>query len=101
MKKRTVATIAGVAGAVGLAMMNEDNRTKVKTTYHKLLNKLLGKKEYSTLVQAGIPDQVEREDRAQLENAKMVSEGSTFGVNYFNKQVEEEKAEMKRKNASS
>lgn len=33
---------------------------------------------------AGVPDQVDRDDLAQFENAKMVSEGSQFGVQYYN-----------------
>ncbi|MFD2208697.1 hypothetical protein ACFSMW_03150 [Virgibacillus halophilus] len=33
---------------------------------------------------AGVPDQVDQKDIAQLENAKMVSEGSQFGVQYYN-----------------
>lgn len=40
--------------------------------------------EPSNIEQAGIPDQVEEDDLEQLENAKMVSEGSQFGVKYYN-----------------
>ena len=40
---------------------------------------------------AGVPDQLEKEkqDLAQLENAKMVSEGSQFGVKYYNEVQED------------
>ncbi|SET29496.1 hypothetical protein SAMN05216389_108107 [Oceanobacillus limi] len=38
----------------------------------------------STLYNAGIPDQISSENEAQLDNAKMVSEGSQYGVQYFN-----------------
>lgn len=50
-----------------------------------------------TLRQAGKPDQIENEDLAQLENAKMVSEGSQFGVQYYNKTAKEEKAAYENK----
>lgn len=38
----------------------------------------------TTFENAGIPDQAANKDLAQLENAKMVSEGSQFGVQYYN-----------------
>lgn len=44
----------------------------------------------SPLVHAGIPDQVDRLEQDQLENAKMVSEGSQFGVQYFNEVIDEQ-----------
>lgn len=34
---------------------------------------------------AGAPDQMEQTEIDDLENSKMVSEGSQFGVQYFNK----------------
>ncbi|HAM82117.1 hypothetical protein [Ornithinibacillus bavariensis] len=37
-----------------------------------------------TLLHAGKPDQVDDLELEQLENAKMVSEGSQFGVQYYN-----------------
>lgn len=37
-----------------------------------------------TFKKAGAPDQMEGTDLAHLENSKMVSEGSQFGVQYFN-----------------
>lgn len=43
---------------------------------------------------AGVPDQLEKEDLEQLENAKMVSEGSQFGVKYYN-EVKEDEASYK------
>lgn len=44
---------------------------------------------------AGVPDQLdeEKENLEQLENAKMVSEGSQFGVKYYN-EAKEEKEEL-------
>lgn len=44
-------------------------------------------KQADTLQYAGIPDQVESTDDVQLQNAKMVSEGSQFGVQYYNETV--------------
>lgn len=38
-----------------------------------------------TFIKAGAPDQMEETEIADLENNKMVSEGSQFGVQYFNK----------------
>ncbi|WP_368654693.1 hypothetical protein AB4Y30_06595 [Ornithinibacillus sp. 4-3] len=93
MKKSIIAFGAGTAGLVGLLLTKQENRKKVRKTYHMIVNKIRGIQEYPTVVQAGIPDQVDREDIAQLENAKMVSEGSQYGVNYYNRQVQEEKAE--------
>jgi len=37
-----------------------------------------------TFSMAGAPDQVEQTELDDLENSKMVSEGSQFGVQYFN-----------------
>jgi len=47
--------------------------------------------ETDNLKLAGVPDQLEKEkqDLAQLENAKMVSEGSQFGVKYYNEVQED------------
>lgn len=50
------------------------------------------KSEESTLrvfENAGMPDQSADNELDQLENAKMVSEGSQFGVQYYNEKVEE------------
>lgn len=38
-----------------------------------------------TLSKAGAPDQLKQTEIDDLENSKMVSEGSQFGVQYFNK----------------
>lgn len=48
----------------------------------------------SSFERAGRPDQIPRQDAkdiAELENAKMVSEGSQFGVQYYNKTSKEER----------
>lgn len=38
-----------------------------------------------TFSKAGAPDQMEQTEMDDFENSKMVSEGSQFGVQYFNK----------------
>lgn len=40
-----------------------------------------------TFAKAGAPDQMDHMDLAHLENNKMVSEGSQFGVQYFNEMM--------------
>lgn len=47
-----------------------------------------------TLLHAGIPDQLDEDDKDQLENAKMVSEGSQFGVQYYNEALTDEMKEL-------
>lgn len=47
-----------------------------------------------TLMNAGVPDQVDELEADQLENSKMVSEGSQFGVQYFNRTVGELNEEL-------
>lgn len=76
MKKRYIIT-AGVAGALGATvagryLKNRNENEKINTTFED----------------AGIPDQTSSMDLAQFENAKMVSEGSQFGVNYYNEMKE-------------
>ncbi|MGM8364265.1 hypothetical protein ACLIBG_02165 [Virgibacillus sp. W0181] len=72
MKKRHIASIGAVSVAAGLWLKNKRKNNNKR----------------STLEQAGKPDQIESEDHAQLENAKMVSEGSQFGVQYYNEAKE-------------
>src|SRR5699024_8460765 len=42
-----------------------------------------------TLMNAGLPDQVDELEADQLENSKMVSEGAQFGVQYYNQTLDE------------
>ncbi|RYG74041.1 hypothetical protein EU245_04010 [Lentibacillus lipolyticus] len=83
MKKRYIASAAGAIG-VGVAtyLLSQRNGKSDNSDKDGSLE--------STLMDAGIPDQVEVRDTAQLENAKMVSEGSQFGVDYYNKVKESE-----------
>ncbi|HLS09210.1 hypothetical protein [Lentibacillus sp.] len=96
MKKRYIVSVAGAVGAgiTGYLLKNQDSRNKLKTKVKKGTDKLwnISREEQtdSTLEDAGVPDQAATNDPAQLENAKMVSEGSQFGVEYYN-QVKEVK----------
>ncbi len=49
--------------------------------YQKMRN---NEEAMDTLHYAGIPDQVGTNEIDDIENAKMVSEGSQFGVQYYN-----------------
>lgn len=42
-----------------------------------------------TFTNAGKPDEVDSLERDQMENAKMVSEGSQFGVQYYSNMKED------------
>ncbi|TFJ94524.1 hypothetical protein [Lentibacillus salicampi] len=96
MKKRYVASVAGAIGAgiTGYLLRNEENRqtlkSKVKNNTAKMRNFYADNQTDSTLEDAGAPDQVASKDFAQLENSRMVSEGSQFGVQYYNKVKEED-----------
>ena len=95
LKKRYIATAVGVISTGLIAsylLSDKGSRSKLKVKFNDLKNGILAKKEYefySTLEEAGIPDQLDRFDLAQIENAKMVSEGSQYGVNYYNEMQEE------------
>lgn len=71
MNKGQIMVASGV-GALGVAAV----------TYY--LSKKNKQDRTSTLDYAGMPDQARESDLAQLENSKMVSEGSQFGVQYYN-----------------
>jgi len=86
MKKRYILPLVGAAATVGVRyLMKNRNDNSAETTL------------MDPYVQAGIPDQLDSRDRTQLENAKMVSEGSQFGVQYFNELAEDEMEELSKK----
>lgn len=92
MKKRYIASLFGAisAGTAGYLLRNEGNRNKLKETVQNVVNKIKNNdEENSTFEDAGIPDQAPNKDNAQLENSKMVSEGSQFGVRYYNEEKED------------
>lgn len=87
MNKNLVIPAIGALTALGIGYVlinNKGEKRENGTLSHSLEN-------------AGIPDQMEPEDESQMENAKMVSEGSQFGVQYFNEMSEEEFAKWKKK----
>ncbi|MDY0406005.1 hypothetical protein P5G51_011930 [Virgibacillus sp. 179-BFC.A HS] len=77
MKKRYLAAI----GALGVG---------AATSYFIKNRKKEDNADVDPMTNAGVPDEVENNDIAQLENSKMVSEGSQFGVQYYNKAKENE-----------
>ncbi|EQB36549.1 hypothetical protein M948_16075 [Virgibacillus sp. CM-4] len=93
MKRRYLysAGAASVIGATvaGFFLKDKDNRDKVK---QKIKNYQDGIR--STFEDAGVPDQSANQDLAQLENAKMVSEGSQFGVQYYTENKEKNTSEQ-------
>lgn len=86
MKKRNVITAVGAsvlgAGAASYFLMNDDKKSKLKDTVMNMMNKQSAVE--TTFEKAGQPDQLDGRDISDLENAKMVSEGSQFGVQYYN-----------------
>lgn len=88
MRKRYFVSAAGTIGVsaiVGYLLSSKENRAKFKEKLENVTN-IFRKNEIKdqTLQKAGIPDQLENKDLEQLENAKMVSEGSQYGVQYYN-----------------
>ncbi|MFD1038738.1 hypothetical protein ACFQ3N_10100 [Virgibacillus byunsanensis] len=89
MKKRCALSVVGAMGAsvasvAGYFLTKQENREKVKEKAKSFTKRMKRNDTHSTLEDAGIPDQTGNKDPAQLENAKMVSEGSQFGVEYYN-----------------
>ncbi|WP_240458803.1 hypothetical protein [Virgibacillus sp. Bac330] len=87
MKKKYLysAGAAGVIGATvaGYFLKDKDKRDNVKRKVKNYQNSIR-----ATFEEAGVPDQSEDRGLEQLENAKMVSEGSQFGVQYYNENKE-------------
>lgn len=87
MKKRNIVTAVGAsligAGAAGYLLMNNEQKSKIKQSVNQILKKQMTDEE-STFEWAGHPDQLNYRDESDLENSKMVSEGSQFGVQYYN-----------------
>lgn len=90
MKKRYLLSLATLAGA---GIMYQKQRAKSNHFDTMARSKIaLGPNAHldETIKDAGIPDQVEVGDASQLENSKMVSEGSQFGVQYYNELTDRE-----------
>lgn len=91
-----LSTVIGAisAGAVVCYLLkDEENRDKVINTIENVKDKIKDMNNNdrpSTLEAAGIPDQTEYLDDTLSDNADMVSEGSQYGVSYFNEKMEED-----------
>lgn len=79
MKNSTIMNIVGfslISVGLGVIIVNEVN----------VIRKILKQKDYpTTLEDAGIPGQLRVQDKEHMANADMVSEGSQYGVQYYNK----------------
>lgn len=78
MKKRYIISLMSIIGLIAVRLKRNKDKASRKDNFFEL-----------TIEKAGIPDQMDIETITQLENSKMVSEGSQFGVQYFNEAVEE------------
>lgn len=77
MKKRYILPVVGAVAALGTSyFMKKRNRDEGTTMMQTFTN-------------AGKPDEVDSLERNQIENAKMVSEGSQFGVQYYSNMKED------------
>lgn len=76
MKKRYILPILG-AVAIFLSI-NIYQKRRLRKTLEKL-----------SIRNAGVPDEVDRVDDTQLENSKMVAEGSQYGVQYYNELIDQ------------
>jgi hypothetical protein len=77
VKKRYVVSALGL-GVAGYLMGTKARNNHLSSSDSTEIDEDL------TLYNAGKPDQVDDLEIDQLENAKMVSEGSQFGVQYYN-----------------
>lgn len=101
LRKSNVITTVGIISAgliLGYLLSDKENRNRPKNRfndYKKIVLRKSDYEQYSTLEEAGIPDQLDRTDPAQIENSKMVSEGSQYGVHYYNLFQEDENRNIK------
>lgn len=80
MKRKIAISAIGITGVLGAAAAGYLLNDKARKKQNKPMEQ--------TFEFAGVPDQSGKVDLAQLENAKMVSEGSQFGVQYYNEMKE-------------
>lgn len=96
MKKRIFMSAVGALSAsavVAYLLSDEEKRKKMMNTIETVKDKITdlnSNDKPTTLEAAGIPDQTQHTDETLAENADMVSEGSQYGVSYFNEKMEEE-----------
>ncbi len=80
----TASAIGAISLTAGYFLKDKSNRERFKQGVRKVPGKLGMQSNDETFEDAGAPDQSNNKDIAQFENAKMVSEGSQFGVQYYN-----------------
>ncbi|WP_226578379.1 hypothetical protein [Halobacillus litoralis] len=94
MRKRWIVTAAGaVAGGLAAYLLkDEDKRQQVKDKARSIQGSF-GKSEDMPIEEAGKPE------LSDLENSKMVEEGSQFGVQYYNELTEKEREILEKSNS--
>ncbi|KHE68093.1 hypothetical protein [Halobacillus sp. BBL2006] len=94
MRKRWIYTTIGAVagGAAAYFLRNEENRQQVVDKAKSLQNNFT-QKEDLPIEEAGNPQ------LDNLENADMVSEGSQFGVQYYNELTEKEREILEKSNS--
>ncbi|ARI77614.1 hypothetical protein [Halobacillus mangrovi] len=94
MRKRWIYTAVGAAagGAAAFFLRNEESRKQVVDKAKSLQNNFK-KKDGLPVEEAGNPQ------LDNLENADMVSEGSQFGVQYYNELTEKEREILEKSNS--
>lgn len=90
MKKRYLAIGISIGAVASYLLVDGDNRNRLAKNVQIIMNKFKRNKESTLLEKAGIPDQIDDQELSQLENAKMVSEGSQYGVQYYNEVKKDE-----------
>lgn len=80
MKNVYILTAVGLSALAGYVVMKKVQKNN--------------EKDHTLLEDAGIPDQVNHQDQEQLSKADMVSEGSLYGVQYYNEATENEPSEV-------
>ncbi|MBH0229003.1 hypothetical protein LCL89_06060 [Halobacillus yeomjeoni] len=95
MRKRWIFTTIGAiaGGAAAYLLKDEDKRNKV-TDKAKSIQSRFSKKDDLPIEEAGKP-----EEESHLENSEMVSEGSQFGVQYYNELTEKEREILEKSNS--
>ncbi|UOR12964.1 hypothetical protein [Halobacillus amylolyticus] len=97
MKKRWIFTAVGAAagGTLAYFMKDEDNRKRVTDKAKSFQANLTQDSEQGDMPieEAGQPE------ASNPENSKMVSEGSQFGVQYYNELTEKEREILERSNS--
>lgn len=67
----------GASAVLGYMLLNRKNKRQAD-------------KKSTLLEDAGMADQTEKIDATQLENSNMISEGSQYGVQYYNEVLEKD-----------